>query len=67
MRYLTVGDISRATGLPSWKVRRIIDRLGELPRAGGYRLVDRRRLHEVKEFLTSPPKQPRRPTEGGGR
>lgn len=36
----TLGDLSRETGVPLWKTRRVADGIGiDLPRAGQYRLV----------------------------
>lgn len=49
--FLTVGQISRHTGVPLWKIRSAVDRLDGIPRAGLYRLVPRSRLPEVEALL----------------
>lgn len=36
----TIGELSREIGVPTWKIRRVVDALDiAIPRAGQYRLV----------------------------
>ncbi len=45
---LSVGEIAKIYGAPSWKIRRIVDRLGaDIPRAGQYRLIPRSLLPAI--------------------
>ncbi len=49
--YFTVGDLARKFHQPVWKVRRAVDRINGIPRAGLYRLVPADRLGEVEQLL----------------
>lgn len=51
MKYLTTGDISRETGAPEWKIRRIVDRLEGIERFGLKRMIPASRLKDVLKKL----------------
>ena len=43
--HLTIGEVAEFYGIPSWKIRRVVDSLdGDIPRVGLYRLVPRTML-----------------------
>jgi hypothetical protein len=45
---LTIGQIAEIFGIPSWKIRRVVDSLGvDIPRVGLYRLVPRELLGSI--------------------
>jgi hypothetical protein len=53
---MTVGQLARDTGRPTWLIRRIVDRLGAVTaRVGQYRIVDASRLAEVVEAIENAP------------
>jgi hypothetical protein len=46
--HLTVGEVATLYNLPTWKIRRAVDALGDdIPRAGQYRLVPRTLLGKL--------------------
>ena len=46
--HLTVGQVAEISGVPEWRVRRIVDNLdAEIPRAGLYRLIPRSLLAAI--------------------
>jgi DNA-binding transcriptional MerR regulator len=50
---LTIGDVARHFGVPTWHIRRAIERglLPEPPRAGAYRVFCPRDLPRIKAAL----------------
>jgi DNA-binding transcriptional MerR regulator len=52
---ITLGTISRRTGLPVWKIRRVFERglLPEPQRVGAYRVIDEADYHKVEAVLRS--------------
>ena len=40
--HLTVGEVATLYGVPTWRIRRLVDSLDvDIPRAGRYRLIPR--------------------------
>ena len=52
-KFLTVPVAARELGQPDWKVRRAVDSLGNVPRAGLTRLVPREMLPKVNAICLS--------------
>ena len=51
-KFLTIGQLADELQQPEWKVRRIVDSLGQdIPRAGLYRLVPRSLIPTVAASL----------------
>jgi len=49
--HLTIGELAALLGRPQWEIRKVVDALGPVPRAGLYRLVPRDLLPKIKAAL----------------
>jgi hypothetical protein len=51
--FFTVGELAARLNAPAWKIRRVVDSIGDTPRAGQYRLIPSNMLDEITKRLTA--------------
>ena len=50
--YLTVGELAMELEVPVWKIRRVVDAIGNgIPRVGQYRVIPRQLVEKVRGEL----------------